>query len=609
MKIAISSGKGGTGKTFIATNLAKTLSKMGKEVRYLDCDVEEPNGHLFLKPKISKDEDASVLFPIGVDKSKCTKCGKCAKVCKYNAIAMLGDNILYFPQLCHVCGACTIVCPVDAIVKKERTIGLIKHGKSENIDFHYGLLNTGEGSMTVKLIKKVKEYIGSGINILDSAPGTSCPVVATVKDVDLCVFVTDPTPFGVNDLKLAVDMAREVGQEPVVVVNRADSYSNELYEYCKQAELEIAGEIPDDRKIAEVYSVGNLIVDKSSKYRKVFKQLAEKIIELAQKKRIVKKQNNTIIGRIKNNTETSKKQSVCEKRPNEIVIISGKGGTGKTSICASFAALAKNSVIADCDVDASDLHLILKPQVKEKGDFSGGQRAEIQQYKCTNCGACYDSCQFNAVIRNGVVYKINPIACEGCGVCELICKDHAVIMNDAVNGEWYISDTRFGPMSHAKLGVAEENSGKLVSLVRTKLAQLADKSGSTLGIIDGSPGTGCPVISSLVGSKYAVIVTEPTVSGVHDMMRILDVTKHFDIPAGVIVNKADLNKKKTKEIKELVNKNNNDFLGEVPYDKAVTHAQIKGISIVEYSNGVVSESIKNIWGNIISQLKKGGASL
>ncbi len=218
--------------------------------------------------------------------------------------------------------------------------------------------------------------------------------------------------------------------------------------------------------------MGNLIVDKSFKYRDVFKHLAERIIELAQKKRVVKKQNKHKPSGNKNNKETSKKQVVCEKRPDEIVIISGKGGTGKTSICASFATLAKNPVIADCDVDAADLHLILKPEIEERGDFSGGQRAEIQQYKCTNCGKCYNACQFSAVIKNRVLYKIDSVLCEGCGVCQLVCKDSAIIMNDAVNGEWYVSKTRFGSMSHAKLGVAEENSGKLVSLVSTKLAHL-----------------------------------------------------------------------------------------------------------------------------------------
>ncbi len=203
-KIAISSGKGGTGKTFVATNIVSILAKKGRKVRYLDCDVEEPNGHLFLKPQIDKEEDVMLLSPAGVDEEKCINCGECAEVCHYNAIAVIKEKVLFFNELCHVCGACKIVCPVDAVIEKERKIGILRHGKSGIIDFHYALLETAEGGMSPRLVKKVRSYTGEGINILDSSPGTACPVVETVKDVDLCVLVTDPTPFGVNDLKLAV---------------------------------------------------------------------------------------------------------------------------------------------------------------------------------------------------------------------------------------------------------------------------------------------------------------------------------------------------------------------------------------------------------------------
>jgi len=180
-KIAISSGKGGTGKTFIATNMAITLAKRGEKVRYLDCDVEEPNGHLFLKPQIYKEEDVMLLSPAGVDEEKCINCGQCAEVCHYNAIAVLKDKVLFFNELCHVCGACIIICPVDAIIEKERKIGLLRHGKNNSIDFHYALLETAEGDMSPRLVKKVKNYIGEGINILDSPPGTACPVVESAR--------------------------------------------------------------------------------------------------------------------------------------------------------------------------------------------------------------------------------------------------------------------------------------------------------------------------------------------------------------------------------------------------------------------------------------------
>jgi MinD superfamily P-loop ATPase len=618
MNIAISSGKGGTGKTFISTNIACVLAMKGEKVRYLDCDVEEPNGHLFLKPEIHKEEDVTLIAPSGVDEEKCIKCGKCAKACNYNAIAMVNNKVLFFNELCHVCGGCKIVCPVDAIIEKERKIGVIRHGKSPlgstgpggAIDFHYALLETAEGGMSPRLVKKVKEYAREGINILDSSPGTACPVVETVKEADLCVLVTDPTPFGINDLKLAVDMARDIGQEPVIVVNRAEYYDDELKRYCHDAELEIIGEIPDDRKIAEAYSVGDIVVEKLPQYRELFEKIALRIIELAGKERPVKKVEKTKTLPAKGVKKTEKSEQYRTPagagKPKELVVISGKGGTGKTSIVACFAALADNAGISDCDVDAADLFLILSPRIRERGDFSGGVKVEIDQDKCTGCGKCAEVCRFSA-IRKGpdgerTRFVVDPVACEGCGVCYLVCEAGAIKMEDAVNGEWFISDTRFGPMSHAKLGVAEENSGRLVTLVRNKAVSLAHEFKKDKELIDGSPGTGCPVIASLTGADYALIVTEPTVSGLHDMRRVLEVTKYFGIPSGVVVNKYDLNKDMTDRIKKLSEGDNVEFLGVVPYDKIVTEAQMKKLSVVEFSRSAVAKNIEQIWRKVSSRL-------
>lgn len=618
MNIAISSGKGGTGKTFISTNIAYVLATKGEKVRYLDCDVEEPNGHLFLKPEIHKEEDVTLISPSGIDEKKCIKCGKCAKACNYNAIAMVNDKILFFNKLCHVCGGCKIVCPADAIIEKERKIGVIRHGKRSlasagkgaAIDFHYAMLETAEGGMSPRLVKKVKECAREGINILDSSPGTACPVVETVKEADLCVLVTDPTPFGINDLKLAVDMARDIGQEPVIVVNRAEYCDDELTRYCREAKLEIIGEIPDNRKIAEVYSVGDIVVEKLPDYRELFEGIALRIIELAGKERLVKKVEKAKALSARGIKKTGKAEQYNAPagavKPKELVVISGKGGTGKTSIAACFAALAENAVISDCDVDAADLFLILSPSIRERGDFSGGVKVEIDRDKCTACGKCAEACRFSAIRKEPAgeknVFSVDPIACEGCGVCHLVCEDGAIKIEDAVNGQWYISDTRFGPMSHAKLGVAEENSGRLVTLVRNNAVSLAHEFGKNKELIDGSPGTGCPVIASLTGSDYALIVTEPTVSGLHDMRRVLEVTKYFGIPSGVVVNKYDLNRDMTDRIKQLSEGNNVEFLGVVPYDKIVTEAQMKKLSVVEFSGGTVAENIEQIWRKVSSRL-------
>jgi MinD superfamily P-loop ATPase len=615
LKIAISSGKGGTGKTFIASNIATVLSDSlpnsnklyGNKISYLDCDVEEPNGHLFLKPYIYDEEDVMLSSPVGVDENKCTGCRKCAEVCNYNAIAVIKKKVLFFNDLCHVCGACKIVCPTDAIIEKDKKIGVLRHGKSGRIDFHYALLETAEGGMSPRLIKRVKNNIGDGISILDSPPGTACPVVETVKDVDLCVLVTDPTPFGINDLKLAVDMCRELDQEPVVLVNRAEYRDDSLKKYCMDAELEIIGEIPDDRKIAEIYSVGGLVVEKIPEYVDLFKELALKILRSAEVKTPVRKIEKIAEAPVHAVEKAVQYRTYSGKKPKELVVISGKGGTGKTSMVACFAALAGEIIISDCDVDAADLHLILDPEIKERGSFSGGVIAEIDQERCTGCRRCYEACRFDAIEKETEdekeIFTINRTSCEGCGVCHLVCQDNAIRIRDAVNGEWYISETRFGPMSHAKLGIAEENSGRLVTLVRSKKDSFIEKVHKDGALIDGSPGTGCPVIASITGADYALVVTEPTISGIHDMERVLSVINFFRVKSGVVVNKYDLNEEMTEKIKVLADENNCDFLGAIPYDNSVTEAQMEKLSVVEYKRGPLTDSIRAVWNKVKLSLR------
>ena len=282
----------------------------------------------------------------------------------------------------------------------------------------------------------------------------------------------------------------------------------------------------------------------------------------------------------------------------EIVIVSGKGGTGKTSLAAAFAALAKNGILCDADVDAADLHLLMQPEVKERTDFMGGSKAVINPDLCTGCGTCRTLCRFDAISDR---YEVDPIRCEGCGVCVDFCPEQAIDFPVQRCGEWYISATRFGPMVHARLGIAEENSGRLVSLVRTKTRQLAEARGLELILTDGPPGIGCPVIAAIGGATALVIVVEPTVSGIHDMERVVDLAAHFRVPGMVIVNKFDLNVGMTEAIEQLAEKRNILVLGRVPFDPVFTRSMVQGQTLFEYGEeSPTRRVVRDIWAKIVS---------
>ena len=283
----------------------------------------------------------------------------------------------------------------------------------------------------------------------------------------------------------------------------------------------------------------------------------------------------------------------------ELVVLSGKGGTGKTSIVGSFAAIAENKVLADCDVDAADLHLLLNPTTTEEQEFWSGQVALIDEDKCTQCGLCEDICRFEAIHD----FKVDPTSCEGCGFCYNVCPDEAIEMRDCLSGHWFISQTRYGPLVHAKLGIAEENSGKLVALVRQNAKLICEKEGLEYIITDGPPGIGCPVISSLSGANLALLVTEPTLSGIHDLERVLGVCHHFGVPALVCVNKYDINEENTRHIEKFCNSQGVELASKIPLDNIVTEALIRNLPVVEYSHNGVSREIERLWENIYRKLK------
>ncbi len=277
----------------------------------------------------------------------------------------------------------------------------------------------------------------------------------------------------------------------------------------------------------------------------------------------------------------------------ELVIISGKGGTGKTSMVSSIASLAENMVLCDADVDAADLHLIMSPDVVKSAPFKGGGEAVINKDKCIECGRCRELCKWDAITPD---YEVDHIECEGCGVCFYFCPEKAIDFPQKTCGEWFISDTRFGPMVHARLGIAEENSGKLVTLVRKEAKNLAEEKNLDIIITDGSPGVGCPVIASIGGADAVLIVTEPTVSGLHDMTRVAELAKFFRIPAMVCVNKYDLNPDKAEEIKKYAEDHDMLFVGMIPFDPVFTKAMVQGINIFEYApEADICSDVKGIW--------------
>ena len=282
----------------------------------------------------------------------------------------------------------------------------------------------------------------------------------------------------------------------------------------------------------------------------------------------------------------------------EIVIISGKGGTGKTVITACIAALAKNKVMGDCDVDASNLYLLLHPEIKEKHDFYAGLIPSIDLGKCTNCGRCQEVCRFDAIRTNKSQTVIDLVSCEGCGLCVLVCPVEAIQMKENHCGEWYVSETKYGPLVHARLGIAEENSGKLVTLVRQNAQAIAEKNDLKLIIVDGPPGIGCPLIATLSGANLAVAVTEPTLSGLHDLERVVKVTKHFGVKVVVIINKYDINLKNSVKIEKWCQKANVEMIGKIHFDNVITEALVKGLPVVEYSDNTVTKEIKDIWQKI-----------
>ena len=604
MKITVASGKGGTGKTTLAVNLAYSLAAKGEKVRLLDCDVEEPDDHLFVNPKHSQNIPVNVQKPI-LNADKCTGCGKCAEACNYNAIVVIKEKVMIFNELCHSCGVCSYVCQEGALQEEPYSIGTVQTAlnstgeQKQLFPFVYGLLNIGE-ALAPAIVRQVKEYIDpEAINIIDASPGTSCPVVEAVRGSDVAVLITEPTPFGLNDLKLAVGLTLKMDVPTGIVVNRSEGKDELIREYAESIGVPILGRIPFRREYAEAYSRGDILAAS-------FPELKENLLVLFGE---IAKLCGSAVPAVPEEVEISveKKAPAVPDRVSvvkcrEIAVISGKGGTGKTMVVSSLALLSRNKVLADNDVDAADLHLLLVPSIYEAHDFIGGKTPVIDFIKCTGCGLCADNCHFNAIFPDGpsndytnISYRIDELACEGCGLCGYVCPVGAIDFHNNITGRWFVSETRHGPMVHARLGIAEENSGKLVTQVRKRASELARGKGYDKILSDGPPGTGCPVIASVSGVDLVLIVTEPTVSGVHDMERVLKLSAHFGVPFLIIINKADLNAEQARKISRLAEETGSRVIGEIPFDHNVNEALMNGKTIIEHGKGPALEAILAVW--------------
>lgn len=282
LTIAVASGKGGTGKTTVSASLAHAAADAGYKAAYLDCDVEEPNGHLFLKPGIERRHQVGIPVPV-VDQEKCIACGACGEICQYSAIVSINKNVLVFDKMCHGCGGCGLVCPAGAITENSRRIGVIEGGNAGRIDFYHGRLNVGE-AMSPPLIKAVRSAgQNDGLNIIDAPPGASCPVIAAIRGADYVLLVTEPTPFGINDLDIAVNMIRELKLPCAVVVNRCAPDYTLARDFCRDKNIKILAEIPDDRRVAEAYSRGELPYSAVPGYRELFEGLLISVMKEARR--------------------------------------------------------------------------------------------------------------------------------------------------------------------------------------------------------------------------------------------------------------------------------------------------------------------------------------
>ena len=582
MHIAIASGKGGTGKTLVATNLAVALGRAA----YVDCDVEGANGALFLDPHILETRPARSPIPKATD--ACTGCGACARACRFGALAALKTGPLVFAELCHACGACAAACPEGAIQWESHSLGTVRTGTwraglTRHMPFADGELATGQ-VRAAGVIAEVKRAVADApFTVLDCPPGCSCAVAEALQGADVALLVTEPTPFGLSDLEKAVGLVEYLGIPHAVILNRSDLGGTDVAAFCRTRAIPVVMDLPYDARLARACAEGRLVYRAVRPHRKAFDALAQGLATHTLRLKRPVPAPDAIVAQEADQGPANERCIDIQRPPDlvQVAVVSGKGGTGKTSLTASLADSVGRLGVADADVDAANLHLLLKPKDETHLPFSGAYFATIDPDRCRGCGVCANECRFGAISLEPRAV-VDPLRCEGCGLCALVCplagtEEMPVRIAPRLSGFAHDGTTATGALARGELLAGGEASGKLVTLVRQLAESRAGPDAVSWLLIDASPGTGCPVNAALTGTDLAVAVTEPSQSGLHDLQRVLDLAHWFNVPAVVVINKADVCPELADRIAHVAAQRGAELVGRVPFDRTVPEDLARGI--------------------------------